>query len=215
LYAFLINWIIGDLTNLLGAVIIGALPTQIFSALYYCLADVLLFVQFRLYSPKDKQGTVLEGTNLLADTTQDTSLAIHPLAMLLTLALALGTRASSVPSVTLSDDETPLTWQFWVGWMLGWVSGVNYVASRINQILKNVREKSPETLSISMFIIAICGNTTYALSIALTATTWDLIWPQIPWIVGSAGVLGLDVAIGYQYFHYSKINRELKAELRE
>ncbi|GIQ79501.1 hypothetical protein KIPB_000152 [Kipferlia bialata] len=54
-YAFLINWIIGDVTNCLGAILTNALPTQIISGIYFCLVDVVLFTQFQMYrETKDK-----------------------------------------------------------------------------------------------------------------------------------------------------------------
>ncbi|GIQ88534.1 hypothetical protein KIPB_010805, partial [Kipferlia bialata] len=152
----------------------------------------------------DAEETWIDGESQLSQ------LTLHPLATLaLTVALcAKGSSYSPIGSASMLSDDGSRSAQFWIGWVLGWVSGVNYVASRINQILKNFREKAPETLSISMFMIAVAANTAYTLSIVLTATSWDLIWPQIPWIVGSAGVLGLDVTIGIQYRHYTRINRD-------
>ncbi|GIQ85071.1 hypothetical protein KIPB_006685, partial [Kipferlia bialata] len=154
----------------------------------------------------------------------DVRLVLHPLALYALVALSLlshtlGALASS-PSLfgedagdnsmnTLSlSEEAALGWDFWVGWGLGWVSALFYMAGRVSQIIKNYKEKSPETLSIGMFVIAVLGNATYSLSIAFTVTCWDDIWPQIPWVLGSAGVMCLDFTIAVQWVVYTRRNKE-------
>ena len=46
---FLVVWLLGDLFNILGAVLQGVLPTMIILALYYTLADVVLVGQVFYY----------------------------------------------------------------------------------------------------------------------------------------------------------------------
>ena len=42
---FLIIWLLGDLFNILGAVLLGVLPTMIILAIYYTFADIELIDQ--------------------------------------------------------------------------------------------------------------------------------------------------------------------------
>ncbi|GIQ83172.1 hypothetical protein KIPB_004447 [Kipferlia bialata] len=245
-YAFLINWIIGDLTNLLGALLTEALPTQIISGFYFCLVDVILFWQFQRYKkPEDyaefsspshvatEQDAVHallkrikedQDEEQMQDKTEGTMLVLHPLALSALVAVSHISRTLCNPTVSgslfgeadasvsrmsldIEAEGADKNWHFWVGWVLGWVSALNYILSRVNQIRKNYQEKEPETLSISMFMIAVCGNTFYTASITLVSMAWEDVWPQIPWILGSAGVLGLDVTIGCQFFYYVKRNK--------
>ncbi|ERF76652.1 hypothetical protein EPUS_04472 [Endocarpon pusillum Z07020] len=46
---FLVVWSLGDLSNILGAVLQGVLPTMIILALYYALADIVLLGQVFYY----------------------------------------------------------------------------------------------------------------------------------------------------------------------
>lgn len=46
---FLVVWLLGDLFNIIGAVLQGVLPTMIILALYYTLADVVLVAQVFYY----------------------------------------------------------------------------------------------------------------------------------------------------------------------
>jgi solute carrier family 66 (lysosomal lysine-arginine transporter), member 1 len=56
---FLVIWLLGDLFNILGAVLQGVLPTMIILAIYYTFADIVLILQvfyyrgFSLRDPKD------------------------------------------------------------------------------------------------------------------------------------------------------------------
>lgn len=56
---FLVIWLLGDLFNIIGAVLQGVLPTMIILAIYYTFADIVLIVQclyYRRFSPKGGKG---------------------------------------------------------------------------------------------------------------------------------------------------------------
>ncbi|PVF94623.1 PQ-loop-domain-containing protein [Serendipita vermifera] len=58
---FILIWLAGDITNLLGAAIAGLIPTVIILAIYYTLCDIILLIQiyyYRLY-PKYRNREVL------------------------------------------------------------------------------------------------------------------------------------------------------------
>ncbi|KAF9973290.1 hypothetical protein BGZ73_003461 [Actinomortierella ambigua] len=47
---FLVNWLLGDLCNLLGCYLTNQLPFQKYLAIYFCLADIILFCQWIYYT---------------------------------------------------------------------------------------------------------------------------------------------------------------------
>lgn len=57
---FLVVWLLGDIFNIIGAVLQGVLPTMIILALYYTLADIVLILQvfyYRGFTLKDEVDT--------------------------------------------------------------------------------------------------------------------------------------------------------------
>jgi solute carrier family 66 (lysosomal lysine-arginine transporter), member 1 len=88
------------------------------------------------------------------------------------------------------------------GYVLGCVSSVFYLAARVPQLLQNRRRQSTEGLSIFVFLLAILGNITYSLQIFLTSTDKRWLLRALPWIIGSLGVLSLDVVMMFQFFNY-------------
>lgn len=102
--------------------------------------------------------------------------------------------------------EYPLTLRgeaFALGYLIGFISAILYIASRIPQILLNFRRKSTSGLSQWMFIAVICGNLTYALSIVLYSTDSSYLATRFPWLAGSLGTLLLDCVIFWQFRTYT------------
>ncbi|KAI8346218.1 PQ loop repeat-domain-containing protein [Mortierella sp. GBAus27b] len=50
---FLINWLLGDISNLMGCILTPQLPFQLYLAIYFCIADVILFTQWIYYSRQE------------------------------------------------------------------------------------------------------------------------------------------------------------------
>ena len=50
---FVVLWLLGDIFNLLGAVLQGLLPTMIILAAYYTLADIILLAQCLFYGNEE------------------------------------------------------------------------------------------------------------------------------------------------------------------
>ncbi|KZT50225.1 hypothetical protein CALCODRAFT_504955 [Calocera cornea HHB12733] len=48
---FLVNWLCGDLTNLVGCILTHQLPFQTYLASYFCFVDVCLLSQYLYYTP--------------------------------------------------------------------------------------------------------------------------------------------------------------------
>ena len=81
---------------------------------------------------------------------------------------------------------------------LGWLSSGFYLTSRVSQIHKNWQRRATEGLSLSMFACTIVANLLYGVSILLRATCWADISLSAPWLLGSLGTVGMDIAIFLQ-----------------
>ncbi|CAO3626673.1 unnamed protein product [Cunninghamella blakesleeana] len=92
-----------------------------------------------------------------------------------------------------------------IGRIFAWVCTCLYLMSRIPQIRKNIKRRSVEGLSPSLFVFAALGNLTYTVSILLhPGHTRDSLMEAIPYLIGSAGTLTFDAAIFIQFLWYSK-----------
>jgi solute carrier family 66 (lysosomal lysine-arginine transporter), member 1 len=58
-FGFLLNWFIGDFTNLLGCILTHQLPFQTALAFYYVCVDVVLGLQYLYYSRLDERRRVI------------------------------------------------------------------------------------------------------------------------------------------------------------
>jgi low temperature requirement protein LtrA len=52
--AFLIQWILGDSLNAIGAILTGQLTTQILTGIYFVSMDVILIAQWIYYMMKNR-----------------------------------------------------------------------------------------------------------------------------------------------------------------
>jgi len=104
--AFLVQWVLGDSFNLVGAVLTGQLTTQIVTAVYYICMDTILVTQWIFYTTRDrmrarKQQEVQEqqedheGKSLLRS-------ALWTVVILIMFALVCSSYASSSTSVSSS-----------------------------------------------------------------------------------------------------------------
>ncbi|WFD27737.1 hypothetical protein MNAN1_002742 [Malassezia nana] len=99
----------------------------------------------------------------------------------------------------------------WDAQLLGWLSAVLYLSSRIPQIFKN-RHTKCAGLSLALFIFAVCGNVTYVLSILLQDTSWPYLVENMSWIIGSVGTIFLDFIVLYQFIKYASERRRIEAD---
>ena len=98
----------------------------------------------------------------------------------------------------------------WDAQLLGWLSALLYLSSRIPQILKN-RHTKCAGLSLALFIFAVGGNVTYVLSILLKDTSVPYLVENMSWIVGSVGTIFLDGIVFYQFVRYAPERAALEA----
>ncbi len=90
------------------------------------------------------------------------------------------------------------------GIVLGYISSLLYLNSRLPQIIKNFRRKSVAGLSWLMFFCAFMGNLTTVTAIFMRATTKADYESEAPFLPGNAGTLVFDLTIVIQYALYTR-----------
>jgi tRNA-dihydrouridine synthase 2 len=185
---FLACLVIGDIANLVGILLTQGLATQIITAAWYTVLDATCVIQWLYYICVKPPRQPDEGNDPMA--------GISPLPLLIVAASA---------SRGAGPYEPPLLW----GTILGWVSAVLYLGSRVPQLLTNYRRGRTDGLSPGYFISALFGNTTYGASIFLQDHSWPYIWRQFPWLVGSLGNLFFDGALISQFVYYRRKGAKL------
>jgi hypothetical protein len=73
---FLLEWFIGDGTNLVGAVLTSQLPTQIYTATLFVCMDVMMVLQFVYYKCRAPKATASEKELLINEETKQGSKAV-------------------------------------------------------------------------------------------------------------------------------------------
>jgi hypothetical protein len=67
---------------------------------------------------------------------------------------------------------------------------------------RNVKRRKTDGLSIQFFICAVLQNSTYGASILLWDPSWAGIWRQLPWLIGSIGIILFDAVILTQFLYF-------------
>ncbi|XP_060623616.2 lysosomal amino acid transporter 1 homolog [Anolis sagrei] len=201
---FLLCWIAGDLTNFIGCYLTNQLPIQIITAIFYIYMDIIMISQFAYYKLKNQKVTKC-GTNLKNGCIAWILLCIV-LCMILPSQLLL---RNQVQNTFLGKSERSRGIIEMSGFICGYVSCVFYLGSRIPQLYKNFQRRSTEGTSYLLFALAMMGNCTYGLSLILKmpATKYLIglyFWHHLPWLIGSFGVLVLDLFITAQFIMYRK-----------
>lgn len=223
--AFLLQWLLGDLTNLVGAVMTHQLKTQIFNAYYFVMIDMVMILQFLYYKLKRKRKRLssysgsrdsmlgccslilcsLYGALVYVDAASKNQNSIGS-----AQTIHLGGNGITIQSVLtnstnpMSDPAEPFFKDNseYYGYLIGIASATLYLLSRIPQIVKNQKRKSTGGLSFKMFTLALLANLTYSLGIFLTSTDHTFLLKKMPWIVGSLGTMFFDTTIFFQFFWY-------------
>ncbi|PPQ77482.1 hypothetical protein CVT25_011352 [Psilocybe cyanescens] len=212
---FVIIWLLGDLTNLAGALLAGLLPTVILLALYYTTCDTILLFQIYYYrwkrnrlvtgisgnSQAPPENTPLLGGNSRShDEPVSTKKLGIRYALTLSFVVAVGVAAWCI---TKDEDSglvvLPKEDKNWVYiQILGWSSALFFLGARVPQILKNFKTRC-EGLSPALFLFAIFGNSTYALSICAKSMDRDYLVTNGGWLAGSMMTIFLDIFVSSQY----------------
>lgn len=184
--SFLVIWMLGDATNLVGCVLSRALPFQTSLALYYCFIDCILALQFwyytRVYPHHRIPHNLLQSPNSIhpANLPWKSPRSGHLAAKKgkkrgtsFLAARILTTAAVTIPGVEAAPAIFREQSSFFphhvtladVGLILAWMCSCFYLLSRIPQIVKNYRLKSTKGTSVFLFLLAITGNLLYSTSI--------------------------------------------------
>ncbi|OAD67713.1 hypothetical protein PHYBLDRAFT_118208, partial [Phycomyces blakesleeanus NRRL 1555(-)] len=217
---FLFIWLLGDTANLIGCILTHQLPFQQYLGMYFVSVDVCLLVQWIYYNK-------FSPPNHLSDTAKEyeynrakISAFQHPSVLtplliqtnpgqILTDEIApysVSASPSNTTFTTIASAETSITDDpLIIGRIFAWTCTCLYLMSRIPQIRKNYKRQSVEGLSPSLFIFAVGGNLTYALSILThPGQTLNSLLDALPYLIGSAGTLSFDATIFIQFFWYKR-----------
>ncbi|XP_029434758.1 lysosomal amino acid transporter 1 homolog [Rhinatrema bivittatum] len=207
---FLLGWLAGDSCNFVGAFLADQLPLQTYTAIYYVLADLLMLSLYLYYKYRNQRTRELS-------TPINIGFGFIVLGTLSVAASRWGSgpqaeTAAAFRSRTLlsaASHNKPFTTKETIGFVIGSISSVFYLTSRLPQICTNFKRKSTEGLAYSLFALVILGNMTYGLSVLLKnpeegQTEGNYVLHHLPWLIGSLGVLSLDIIISIQFFAYRK-----------
>ncbi|XP_006883648.1 PREDICTED: lysosomal amino acid transporter 1 homolog [Elephantulus edwardii] len=203
---FLLGWLGGDSCNLIGSFLAHQLPLQTYTAVYYVLADLLMLTLYFYYKYKKRPSLLSTPINAV---------------LLLLLGMAFSTPLLSWPDpvgspsevfqgrtlLSVEPENKPFTKQEIIGFVIGSISSVLYLLSRLPQIYTNFLRKSTQGISYSLFALVMLGNMLYGLSVILKnpevgQSEGSYLLHHLPWLVGSLGVLLLDGIISVQFLIY-------------
>jgi len=226
---FILIWLAGDLSNLVGAVWQGLLPTMIILALYYSFCDIALLGQIHWYRfvrktyperfrsvNSDEESPLIPKFEIKKWYQRDEVQSVLEWLGSIAFVVIVGVGAWQLnrgngDKIPTSPEEEK--WDL-KAQIFGWMSAFLYLGSRIPQILKN-RETKCQGLSFMMFGFAILGNVTYVLSILLQSLSLHHLWINLSWLVGSGGTIGLDVIVLCQFFWYKNERQGLDRLLKD
>ncbi|KAI9223806.1 PQ loop repeat-domain-containing protein [Blastocladiella britannica] len=128
-------------------------------------------------------------------------LAIAVLGLLVSPASATSSAEASPVTPGAPGQSTPLAYT--IGVVFSYMCTALYLSSRIPQIRHNAARRSVHGLAVSMFLFAVAGNATYAMSVVLRAVSQpsprDFLVQAFPFLLGSAGTLVQDGVIFIQW----------------
>lgn len=205
---FLLGWIGGDSCNLIGSFLADQLPLQTYTAVYYVLADLVMLSLYFHYKFKNRPSALSAPIN---------ALLLFSLGLVCASPLLSSTASGAAPGavfrgrklLSVEPGNKPFTKQEIIGFVIGSVSSVLYLFSRLPQIHTNFLRKSTQGISYSLFALVMLGNTLYGMSVLLKnpeegQSEGSYVLHHLPWLVGSLGVLLLDTIISIQFLVYRK-----------
>ncbi|XP_072740375.1 lysosomal amino acid transporter 1 homolog [Ciconia boyciana] len=209
---FLLGWLGGDLLNLIGSFLADQLPLQVYTAVYYVLADLVMLALYCYYKVKNRGGGFAAPVNaafvfLSLGTVSAVSFLGRGAAVVQDPVMFKGRSLLSARMDELGSK--PFTRSEIIGFTIGSISSVLYLCSRVPQIYTNYKRKSTIGVSYSLFALVMLGNLLYGLSVLLKNPEpgqgeGDYVLHHLPWLVGSLGVLSLDVVISFQFLAYRR-----------
>ncbi|NWV03273.1 LAAT1 protein, partial [Ptilonorhynchus violaceus] len=207
---FLLGWLGGDLLNLIGSFLADQLPLQVYTAVYYVLADLGMLSLYCYYRVKNRGRAFPAPINaafVFLSVGSLSSLSLLGSARTKDAGIFKGRSLLSTPGNELGPK--PFSRSEIIGFCIGSISSVLYLCSRVPQIRTNYKRKSTSGVSYFLFALVMLGNSLYGLSVLLKNPEpgqgqGDYVLHHLPWLVGSLGVLALDMVISFQFLAYRK-----------
>ncbi|XP_048672175.1 lysosomal amino acid transporter 1 homolog isoform X2 [Marmota marmota marmota] len=133
---FLLGWIGGDSCNLIGSFLADQLPLQTYTAIYYVLADLTMLTLYFHYKFKKRPSLLSAPIN---------SVLLFILGTVCTMPLLRGTSPVAAQRevfrgrtlLSVEPGNKPFTKQEIIGFVIGSISSVLYLLSRLPQIRTN------------------------------------------------------------------------------
>ncbi|XP_041377955.1 lysosomal amino acid transporter 1 homolog [Gigantopelta aegis] len=214
----MMQWFLGDATNLIGSVLSGQLRVQIYTAVWFILADIILLMQYTAYQCQKRKNA-----NVTPDLPNRAVLCLSGLFLVSGLGYHLDFLSPWFrrPGTSLPMMHHPAGRRLMAtnvqmhiflnnvditGYTVGVVSSMFYFGSRLAQIYRNYKFKSTEGLSKIMFWLAVLGNILYGSAIIVQSLNGIFIIRHLPWIAGSLGVVFLDITLLFQFRYYEQRN---------
>ncbi|XP_074977212.1 lysosomal amino acid transporter 1 homolog isoform X2 [Caretta caretta] len=208
---FLLGWLGGDSLNLIGSFLANQLPLQVYTAIYYVLADLVMLSLYLYYKVKNQSRGFSAPINaafafVFLGTVSATSLLGRAGSTVETVTFKRRTLLSAAVDVAGCE---PFTKKEIIGFTVGSIASLLYLFSRVPQIYTNFKRKSTKGVSYCLFALVMLGNLLYGISVLLKnpdrgQDEGNYIIHHLPWLIGSLGVLSLDVIISFQFLAYRK-----------
>jgi uncharacterized protein with PQ loop repeat len=191
---FLTEWLLGDLTNLLGCLLTGQASWQVIIASYYVFVDCALCGQWVWYEllhhgrplrpiwgrwrNADKQGPTSSTRNVRRVAASPSPMPSPKTLVYITLLFAVLSSTSSATPIhspsahTTTDPSSSPSASELAGNIFSWMSTFLYLGSRLPQLYKNQVRKSTAGLSPTLFAAAFFGNLFYSSSLLANPCAW-------------------------------------------
>ncbi|KAI8109139.1 hypothetical protein M9435_005553 [Picochlorum sp. BPE23] len=204
---FLAEWLLGDTSNLLGALLKGDQPqTLVFTAEYFIIMDCIMMVQ--RHAARQHAG---DGVSSSVASTRPLLTLGAMAGMSLMYSFSQNGRQQG-RGLVLSNEHEEDALVALVGAGLAYLSCVLYLFSRSSQIYKNWKRKSAEGLSPHMFLFAVCANLFYGVSVILRSSTKEEFMSSLPWLIGSLGTVSLDFVILMQSLNSRGVKQDTQGD---
>ncbi|XP_070827355.1 lysosomal amino acid transporter 1 homolog [Chaetodon trifascialis] len=197
-FGFLFFLLSGDLTSFAGCYLTSQLPIQVVTVVFYIFTDLILISQFLYYKIKNsssRKSPVLKWLCFMWCGAVSLVLLALP-KLIIDNSTTLDTQSSDASkSVEIA------------GYVCGYLASILYLCSRFPQLYKNFQRQSTQGTSYLLFALAMMGNGTYGLSVilvlpSLKGSKQTFIIKHLAWLIGSLGVLILDLLVTSQFIMY-------------
>uniref|UniRef100_A0A0X3PCL5 Lysosomal amino acid transporter 1 n=1 Tax=Schistocephalus solidus TaxID=70667 RepID=A0A0X3PCL5_SCHSO len=208
----LIFWTIGDSFSLAGCLLTHQLVLQVVMAFYSIVNDTILLGQYFFYRMRHKRLLRVFPNDIETLLPSDSASDSEPPSSNHSQPVRTGSAASLLSITALlcvglpcvNRTETPLATDPSLKNGPLFALSVHSTTLSPESPFYPWRRGSTEGLSIFLFMFALLGNASYGLQIFLTSTDTLFLLHSLPWILGSLGVLFLDVVILAQFYVFRR-----------